>query len=376
MSHRKIVSIDLMGHLCLIPDPRQRKVKHPLINILFIGVIASLCGVDDFVGMAAFCKARRTWFSKYLDLSNGIPSHDRINAVFAMLKPEFVETMFRSWVQAFQLEFRETQIAIDGKSLRSSFDKASGKSALHMVHAWGKANGMCLGQVITDGKSNEITAIPKLLESLEIMGCLVTIDAMGCQKEIAQKILDKGGDYCLCVKGNQRNLHADISKLVADRFEAKLPKRKVSRHETEEKGHGREEKRYNYVFGIPKGFREASKWPGLKAIGVVINETKRDGKMTNKVRYYILSRRMNAKEFGQAVRGHWGIENQLHWQLDVSYQEDKCRVRQGHADANLAIIRRLTLNMLKANKTEKMGIKNKRLFAGWDMDYCEVVLAG
>ena len=245
-----------------------------------------------------------------------------------------------------------------------------------MVHAWGKANEMCLGQVITDKKSKEITAIPKLLESLAIKGCLGTIDAMACQKEIAQKILVKGGDYCLCVKGNQRNLHADISNQVADRFDAKLSKRKVSLYETQVKGHGREEKRYNYVFGIPKGFREASKWPGLEAIGVVINETKRDGRMTNQVRYSFLTRKMKAKEFGQAMRGHWGIENQLHWQLDVSYQEDKCRVRQGHADANLAIIRRLTLNMLKANKTEKMGIKNKRLFAGWDMNYCEVVLAG
>ena len=199
---------------------------------------------------------------------------------------------------------------------------------------------------------------------------------MGCQKEIAKKILDKGGDYCLCVKGNQRNLHADISNLVADRFEAKLSKGKVSRHETEEKGYGRKEKRNNYVFGIPKGFREASKWPGLEAIGVVINETNRDGKMTSKVRYYIMSRRLKATEFAVAARGHWGIENQLHWQLAVSYQEDKCRVRQGHADANLAIIRRLTLNILKANKTEKMGIKNKRLLAGWNMAYCEGVHAG
>ena len=177
-------------------------------------------------------------------------------------------------------------------------------------------------------------------------------------------------------KSGMEGFSGTTSKLLADRFEAKLSKRKVSRHETQVKRHGREEKRYNYVFGIPKGFGERSKWPGLKAIGVVINETKRDGRMTNKVRYYILSRRMNAKEFGQAVRGHWGIENQLHWQLDVSYHEDKCRVRQGHADANLAIIRRLTLNMLKANKTEKMGIKNKRLLAGWNMAICELVHAG
>ena len=187
MAPRKKVSIQIMDHLSVVPDPRTRKVKHPLINILFIGLVAALCGAEDFVAMAEFGEARKDWFAKFLDLSNGIPSHDRFNAVFPMLKPPFVEASFRAWIEAFQGEFKEHFIAIDGKTLRGSFDKATGKSALHMVHAWGRENGMCLGQVITDKKRNELTAIPKLIESLEIKGCLVTIDAMGCQKEIEAK---------------------------------------------------------------------------------------------------------------------------------------------------------------------------------------------
>jgi predicted transposase YbfD/YdcC len=376
MAANNKLSIRIIDHLSIIEDPRIRKVKHPLINILFIGMVASLCGAEDFVAMAEFGEARKDWFAKFLDLSNGIPSHDRFNSVFSLLKPEFVEASFRSWIEAFQGEFREKFIAIDGKTLRGSFDKATGKSALHMVHAWGRENGMCLGQVITDDKSNEITAIPKLLEALEIKGCVITIDAMGCQRDIAQKIVEADGDYCLAVKANQGNLHADITNHIAEQMKDKFARVKISRHETDDEGHGRVEKRSYYVLPIPKKFEEAEKWAGLKAIGVAISETVRDEKITNQVRYYIMSRNLKAQEFADAARGNWGIENQLHWQLDVSYQEDKCRVRSGHADANFAILRRLTLNILKANKTSKVGIKNKRLRAGWDLAYCELVLRG
>ena len=376
MAPRKKASIQIMEHLSIVPDPRNRKVKHPLINILFIGLVAALCGADDFVSMAEFGESRKDWFAKFLDLSNGIPSHDRFNAVFSMLKPEFVEASFRAWIEAFQGELKGKYIAIDGKTLRGSFDKATGKSALHMVHAWARENGMYLGQVITDEKSNEITAIPKLLETLEIKGCVITIDAMGCQREIAQKIVEAGGDYCLAIKANQGNLHADITNHVAEQMRDKFARVKISRHETDDEGHGRVEKRSYYVLPIPKNFVESEKWSGLKAMGVAISETTRDGKTSNQIRYYIMSRNLKAQEFADAARGHWGIENQLHWQLDVSYQEDKCRVRTGHADANFAILRRLTLNMLKANKTSKVGIKNKRLRAGWDLAFCEAVLTG
>lgn len=360
----------------IIEDPRTRKVKHPLINILFIGFVAVLCGGENFVSMAEFGKAGRKWFSKFLDLSNGIPSHDRFHSVFSQLKLEFVEAYFRSWMEAFQREIKEKFIAIDGKTLRGSFDKGIEKTGIHMVHAFGREFGMCLGQVITDSKSSEITVIPKLLEALEIRGCVVTIDAMGCQREIAKKIVEAGGDYCLAVKANQGNLHADISNHVAAQMRSPYSKAKVSRHETNEEGHGRVEKRSYYVFPVPKKFEEAEKWMGLKSMGVAIRETNRDGKITNQVRYYIMSRKLKAKEFAGAARGHWEIENQLHWQLDVSYQEDKCQVRSGHADANFAIIRRLTFNILKANKTSKVGIKNKRLRAGWDLAFCESVLTG
>jgi predicted transposase YbfD/YdcC len=322
MPPRKKVSIQIMDHLSVVPDPRTRKVKHPLINILFIGLVAALCGAEDFVSMAEFGKARKDWFAKFLDLSNGIPSYDRFNAVFSMLKPGFVEASFRAWIEAFQGELNEKFIAVDGKTLRGSFDKATGKSALHMVQAWGRENAMCHGQEITDEKSNEITAIPKLLEAMEFKGCVITIDAMGCQRDIAQKIVEAGGDYCLAVKANQGNLHADITNHVADQMKDKFARGKISRHETDDEGHGRVEKRSYYVLPIPKKFEEADKWAGLKAMGVAISETERDGKITNQVRYYIMSRKLTAKKYGEAVRGHWGIENQLHWQLDVSYQED------------------------------------------------------
>ena len=267
-------------------------------------------------------------------------------------------------------------IAIDGKTLRRSFDAADGKAAIHMVSAWATANHISLGQVVVDAKSNEITAIPKLLEILELSGAMVTIDAMGCQTEIARQIVDAGADYCLAVKANQPTLHQGIIDFFAKHVEDDFEGTRVRCHVTEEKGHGREETRSYMICPVPVDLPDRSRWTGLKAIGVAINDTQRDGKSVSEVRYYILSRFIAAGRFADAVRGHWGIENHLHWQLDVTFQEDQCRIRKGHADANFSILRRTALSLLKNESTLKVGIKNKRLTAGWDESYLEKVLVG
>ena len=374
MSQKK--SVKIQEHFATLTDPRRRKVTYPLINIVVIAVCAVICGADDFVAIADFGKTKRKWFTRFLDLRSGIPSHDRFNAVLAAIKPAEFEQCLLRWITALHEITGGQVIAIDGKTLRRSFDKATGKAAIHMVSAWATANHISLGQVVVDAKSNEITAIPKLLEILDISGALVTIDAMGCQTEIARKILDGKGDYVLHVKANQPTLHQGMADYFDDCLEDDFARVKVRRYHTEETGHGREESRYYYVCPVPDDLPDRARWPGLKAIGMVISITMRDGEESNEVRYYILSKYLSARRFAGAVRGHWGIENRLHWQLDVTFQEDQCRIRKGHADANFSILRRAALAMLKNESTLKVGVKNKRLAAGWDEAYLEQVLVG
>lgn len=363
-------------HFRDLSDPRTREVIYPLINIVTIAICAVICGADDFVAIARFGETKRDWFAKFLDLSRGIPSHDRFNAVFARLKPAEFEKCLLSWIMSLQEITGGQLIAIDGKTLRGSFDRASSKTALHMVSAWATANHISLGQVTVDAKSNEITAIPRLLQLLELAGAMVTIDAMGCQTEIAAQIVDGGGDYCLAVKGNQSTLHEGIKAHFEQQLERSFAGSPVRQCSTEEKGHGRQETRSCYICPVPQDLPDRARWAGLKAIGLVINETVRDGRETTEVRYYILSRYLGAKRFAETVRAHWGIENSLHWQLDVTFQEDRCRVRKGHADANFSILRRTALNLLKIERTAKVGVKNKRLIAGWSDDYLLKVLLG
>jgi predicted transposase YbfD/YdcC len=369
-------SARLQEHFAELTDPRRRKVIYPLINMVVIAICAVICGADDFVAIAAFGKKKRSWFARFLDLQSGIPSHDRFNAVLAAIKPAEFEKCFWNWITTLQ-EITDGQVvAIDGKTLRRSFDAASGKSAIHMVSAWATANQISLGQVAVEEKSNEITAIPKLLEMLEIAGCLVTIDAMGCQTEIAEKIVACGGDYVLAVKGNQPTLHAGIAQFFVDHSEDDFARTKVRRHKTKEKGHGRQEERHYAICPVPEDLPDRARWPELKAIGFAIGYTQREGKECNEIRYYILSKYVSARRFAEAVRAHWGIENCLHWQLDVTFQEDQCRIRKGHADENFSILRRTALSMLKNESSIKVGVKNKRLIAGWDEDYMLKVLLG
>ncbi|MGH8338395.1 MAG: ISAs1 family transposase [Gammaproteobacteria bacterium] len=369
-------SARLQDHFVALTDPRRRKVTYPLLNLVVIAVCAVLAGADDFVAIAKFARGKRDWLARFLDLSNGIPSHDRFNAVLAAIKPAEFEKCLLSWIAALHELTAGQVIAIDGKTLRRSFDAASGKSAIHMVSAWATANRISLGQVVVDAKSNEITAIPQLLELLELSGALVTIDAMGCQTEIAGKIVAAGGDYCLAVKGNQRGLYHALVAFFDEHLEDNFARTKVRQHLTEERGHGREEYRSYMICPVPDDLPNRARWPGLKAIGVTLNHTRRGGKESTTARYYIVSKYLGAKRFAAAVRGHWGIENELHWQLDVSFQEDQSRVRLGHADANFSSLRRMALSLLKNETTAQVGIKNKRLTAAWDDDYLEKVLLG
>jgi predicted transposase YbfD/YdcC len=372
----KTKSARMQDHFAELTDPRRREVTYPLMNVVVIAICGVLCGADDFVAIARWGNLKREWLTRFLDLKHGIPSHDRFNAIFAAIKPGEFEKCLLSWITTLHEITAGQVIAIDGKTLRRSFDAASSKAAIHMVSAWATANHISLGQVVVDAKSNEITAIPKLLEMLELSGALVTIDAMGCQTEIAHHIIAGGGDYCLAVKGNQPTLHDGLMDFFNDHLEDDFARTRVRRYATEGQAHGREERRDYFICPVPDDLPDLARWKSLKAIGIAISNTLRDGKDCNEVRYYILSKYIAARRFAEAVRDHWSIENRLHWQLDVTFQEDQSRIRTGHADANFSILRRTALCLLKNETTAKVGIKNKRLAAGWDDSYLEKVLTG
>ena len=364
-------------HFQDLTDPRRREGTYPLVNIVVMALCAVISGADDFVSIARWARMKKEWLAKFLDMSAGVPSHDRFNAILGALKPAEFEKCLLSWITALHAISGGQVVAIDGKTLRRSFDAASSKAAIHMVSAWATANHISLGQVVTDAKSNEITAIPKLLEILEIQGCLVTIDAMGCQRQIAQQIVEAQADYVLAVKDNQPKLHEAIHEFFAQHLEDDCESIACRRYESHEKGHGRLDDRYYYLAKLPEDFPLKEKWPGLKAIGMAVRVTEhQSGKQSDDVRYYIASRYLSGKKFAAAVRGHWGIENSLHWQLDVTFGEDQSRLRKGHADANFSLLRRTSLSLLKNNQTEKVGVKNKRLCAAWDDEYRLKVLCG
>lgn len=368
--------LGIKEHFQGLTDPRRGECLHPLVNIVTIAVCGVVCGADDFVAIARFGEAKKEWLGKLLDLSNGMPLHDRFNAVLSAIKPAEFERCMLSWTASLHEETGGKIIALDGKTLRRSFDKASGKAALHMVSAWATDNHMLLGQTGVDEKSNEITAIPKLLEMLEISGALVTIDAMGCQTEIAAQIVDQGADYCLAVKSNQPTLHDGIVSHFQKHIEDDFAGTKVRRHSSDEKGHGRVERRDYFICPAPMDLPDRERWKHIKAIGMVVSSTERGGKDCVEVRYYILSVYLSGRRFSEAVRGHWSIENNLHLQLDVTFGEDSSRLRQGHAAENFSSLRRFALTLLKRESTLKVGVKNKRLSAAWDDSYLEKLLVG
>jgi predicted transposase YbfD/YdcC len=369
-------SVAIEEYFSEVTDPRRREGTYPLINFLVIAICAVICGADDFVAIAEFGRAKKKFLERFLDLSAGIPSHDRFNAIFRAIKPAEFEKCLLRWITALHEVTDGQVVAIDGKTLRRSFDAASSKAAIHMVSAWATANSISLGQVVVDEKSNEITAIPKLLEMLELSGALVTIDAMGCQTEIASAIVEAGAHYVLAAKGNQPTLYNGLVFFFADHQADDFARVKVRRHETYDHAHGRDEMRFYYVCPVPEDLPDKERWRKLRAVGLAVNNTVRDGKECIEYRYYILSRFMSAKRFAEAVRSHWAIENCLHWQLDVTFQEDQSRIRKGHADANFSSLRRTALSLLKNNHTKKVGVKNKRLVAALNDDYLTEVLLG
>lgn len=355
----------IIHHFSNIADPRlDRQKKHKLQDIFFITLCAVICGADNWVAIEEFGKAKIDWFTEVLRLEHGIPAHDTFGDVFAAIDSKQFSECFTNWVSDLANLTQGEVIAIDGKCLRRSIDNASKKSAIHMVSAWAQRNSLVLGQTKVDGKSNEITAIPRLLSRLDIAGTVITIDAMGCQKKIAQQIVQQAGDYVLSLKGNQGKLHED----VATYFTSPLsPEAAIV---TVDGGHGRVETRAIRVTGEIAWLKERHDWVGLKSILAVTATRESNNKVTEETRYFISSLDANnPAKLEHAVRAHWAIENNLHWVLDIAFDEDNNRTRKGHSAANLAIIRHIALNLIKKEKTSKVGVKTKRLKAGWNNDY-------
>jgi predicted transposase YbfD/YdcC len=369
--------VSVLDHFSNLPDPRvERCRKHLLLDIITIAICAVISGADSFVEMQEYGEAKQEWLSSFLSLENGIPSHDTFRRVFGRMKVAAFEECFLSWIEAIATETKGKVIAIDGKTLRRSFDRASGQSALHLVSAWAAENRLCLGQVKTEEKSNEITAIPELLKILELSGAIVTIDAMGCQKDICKQIVDQGAEYVISLKGNQGNLHKEVEDYFVWARAIKFKELEHSYAETVEKDHGRIQKRRCWSVDEIDWMQEAQKWKGLRSICAVELESEdlTTGKVSVETRYFISSLQSNAAELLKAVRGHWGVENSLHWNLDISFREDECRIRKDNGAENFAILRKIALNLLKQEQESKVGIKVKRNKAAWNNEYLLKIL--
>jgi len=359
-----------------LPDPRLDRTRdHKLIDILVVGLCSMLAGCDSFTDMEFFGRRNLAWFKRFLELPNGIPSHDTFNRVFSAMDPHRFMECLVEWVQGVCGALNRDIVAIDGKALRRAVD--AGKPIPYIVSAWATEHGLALGQVKVDEKSNEITAIPELLSVLALKGCIVTLDAMGCQKEIAAKIVDKGADYVLSLKGNQGIALKEFAQYfdyVLSPVQGALPERKAKErtlhsYRTVEKGHGRTESRHYWQTTDIAWFQDRKLWKGLQSVGMVQSTRTIRGQRSTERRYYLSSLPLDAQEFARAVRGHWGVENPLHWSLDVTFHEDQSRARSRHAAQNLATLRRLALNMLKNDKTETLSIRQKRMLAAMDLDY-------
>jgi predicted transposase YbfD/YdcC len=359
-----------------LPDPRRqtRNKKHRLIDILVVALCGTIAGCQSAVEIAAYGRAKRDWLKTFLPLPHGIPSHDTFSRVLQLLDAPKFRDCFVAWAQALHEHTRGQVVPIDGKTLRRSFDSAGGQSALHLVSAWAAENRLVLGAIPVDDKSNEITAIPKLLEILELTGAIVTIDAMGCQKEIAATVREKEADYVLAVKENHPRLYQDLS----DHFDRVLEDEEIlpraRRHVTKEKNRGRKEHRTYIATPVPEGLRDREAWRDLTSVGCVVSVVHREGKETVEVRYFISSLKPQAKLLAKAFRSHWTIENGQHWVLDVVFQEDQCRARLDSAAENLALLRRLAMNLMAKEGTKHASLRVKGRTAGWDDNLMAQVL--
>ncbi len=380
-------ALTLVEHFADLPDPRVlgHAQRHELIDILAIALCAILCGAETFTDMARFGKAKGDWLRERLGLSlnGGVPSHDTFGRVLARLDPEAFSACFRSWTQAIHQQTQGQVVAFDGKTLCHSFDTASGQAAIHMVSAWASQSNMVLGQAKVQDKSNEITAIPALLALLDVKGCIVTCDAMGCQKQIAAQIIAQSGDYVLALKDNHPRLRDEVRRLFAWARAEGAAQVACDFHESRTYDHGRQEIRRCWSIGELSWLEESDEpkeWRGLSSVALVECERqvthKGQTKTSVQTRCFLCSLESNAGKILRSVRGHWGIENSVHWVLDVAFDEDACRVRKDNAPVNLATLRHLALNLLRQETTDKNGVKARRLRAGWDSDYLLKIIAG
>lgn len=359
--------LNLITILKEVPDPRvERRKLHSLEDVLCIAICALLCGADSFEDMEVFGEAKADWFATFLELPHGIPSHDTFNRVFAAMDPEKFLDCFMRWTQSLRSAIAEEIVALDGKALRRAIN--AGDCPKVMVSAWAAENGLALGQLKTSDKSNEITAVPKLLRVLELNGCIVTLDAMGCQKEIAKEIKEADAEYVLALKGNQGLTYAEIKSYLDEAIGRQA--KELAYVELPDKGHGRLETRRYWQSGRLEWFAERSAWEGLQSVGVVEAVRECHGQSSVERRYYLSSLTVDVQRFARAVRSHWSIENQLHWVLDVNFKEDQSRARSGYAAENLATLRRWALNLIKADEQKKKrSLKGRMKAAGWDNRY-------
>jgi predicted transposase YbfD/YdcC len=373
MSNSAIAS--LSKHFESLTDPRaEHSIDHLLIDIVVITICAVICGANNWVEIENYGHAKKEWLETFLELPNGIPSHDTLMRLFARLKPKELQQCFLDWIEAVAEITKGQVIAVDGKSLRSALERGENRGAIHMVSAWATKNRLVLGQTKVSAKSNEITAIPELLKILTIEGNIVSIDAMGCQKEIAETIIEQRGDYVLALKGNHPNLYQDVVQLFEFARQQDWKGIEHQFHQTRNQGHGRVEIRRHWTMGNSEYLYGAEQWKGLQSIGLVESERRIKDKITVEQRYYLMSIPSDARVLAQSVRSHWGIENQLHWVLDVGFYEDNLRGCLGYSAENLAVIRHLALNLLTHESTAFGGIHAKRLKAGWDNHYLSLVL--
>jgi predicted transposase YbfD/YdcC len=375
-----VVQRSIVKHFKSLPDPRiERTKRHLLIDILTIALVGVICGAEGFNEIADFGVARKDWFARFLALPGGIPSHDTFARVFARLDPDSFSNCFFEWTSALCKMTAGRVVAVDGKTLRHSFDTAAGLGAIHMVSAWASNTRMVLGQVKVDGKSNEITAIPKLLDILDIEGAIVTIDAMGTQKAIAAQIIGKGADYLLSLKDNHPNLRADVQayldRVIQEQFrdheDNPIPH---TTFKSMDKKHGRLETRTCWALDCPDWVEGSKEWKELKSIAVIESQRQVNGHTSVERRYYISSLQPDARQIARAARSHWGIENSLHWVLDTVFKEDECRIRKDNSPQNMAVVRHIALNLLKSEKTINRSIKRKRFLAAIDEDYLTKVV--
>jgi len=366
----------LVAHLSIIKDPRiDRTKKHNLIDILTIAICAVIANAESWDDIEDFGLLREDWFRSFLELPNGIPSHDTFARVFSRLDPKQLQAAFAAWMQALHRETAGKVVAIDGKTLRRSFDTATGGNAIHMVSAWVAESNLILGQLKVDDKSNEIKAIPQLLDMLAVRGAIVSIDAIGCQKDIAAKIRNKKADYVLAVKKNQPQLFDDIEYIFSVADQAGRTGVIHETHQTVDAGHGRVETRTYQTVADLDLVPASQDWIGAKSVGRVTSMREIGEKKTVETRYFITSLAGSAKDFGRAVREHWGIENSVHWVLDVTFGEDQSRIRKDHAPENLAVIRRIALNLVKQEKS-KRSMRGKRKRAAWSNEYLITAFTG